>query len=90
MARKFYIKDEFIKRNKMYGFSYRRLSIYFLEKDGQPHLIDRLEYQTGSTPGARQMAFNHLVDKGYIPKKYGHKDMYESGAYKIYSIFEMF
>lgn len=90
MTRKFYFKDELIKRNKMYGYHIREVSIYYLDKEGDPHLIDRITYQTGSTPGNKQEVFNYLSERGYISLKYKGKDYYDSGAYKIYKLFEMF
>ena len=90
MTRKFYFKDELIKRNKMYGYHIREVSIYYLDKEGDPHLIDRITYQTGSTPGNKQEAFDFLADNGYVPQKYKGKNYYDSGAYKIYKLFEMF
>ena len=90
MTRKFYFKDELIKRNKMYGYHIREVSIYYLDKEGDPHLIDRIIYQTGSTPGNKQEVFNLLTAKGYISQKYKGKNYYDSGAYKIYKLFEMF
>ena len=90
MAKRFYFKDELIKRNKMYGYHIREVSIYYLDKEGDPHLIDRITYQTGSTPGNKQEVFNYLSDNGYISQKYKGKNYYDSGAYKIYKLFEMF
>ena len=90
MTRKFYFKDELIKRNKMYGYHIREVSIYYLDKEGDPHLIDRITYQTGSTPGNKQEVFNFLSERGYISQKYKGKNYYDSGAYKIYKLFEMF
>ena len=90
MTRKFYFKDELIKRNKMYGYHIREVSIYYLDKEGDPHLIDRITYQTGSTPGNKQEVFNYLSERGYISLKYKGKNYYDSGAYKIYKLFEMF
>ena len=69
MARKFYFKDVTIKHNKMYGYNIQEVSVYYLDEEGQPRLIDRLTYQTGSTPGNKQEVFNFLSDKGYISQK---------------------
>ena len=90
MARKFYFKDVTIKHNKMYGYNIQEVSVYYLAEEGQPRLIDRLTYQTGSTPGNKQEAFDFLADNGYVPQKYKGKNYYDSGAYKIYKLFEMF
>ena len=90
MTRKFYFKDVTIKRNKMYGYNIQEVSIYYLDKEGFPNLIDRITYQTGSTPGNKQEVFNFLTGKGYISQKYKGKNYYDSGAYKIYKLFEMF
>ena len=90
MTRKFYFKDELIERNKMYWYHIREVSIYYLDKEGDPHLIDRITYQTGSTPGNKQEVFNYLSERGYISLKYKGKNYYDSGAYKIYKLFEMF
>lgn len=89
MTKNFYFKQETIKRSKMYGYLVKEVSIYRLSKDGHPILLDRITYQTGSTPGAKQEVFNYLVDNKYIPQKYK-GDMYDTGAYKIYNVFEMF
>ena len=32
MTRKFYFKDELIKRNKMYGYNIQEVSVYYLDK----------------------------------------------------------
>ena len=90
MTRKFYFKDVTIKRNKMYGYNIQEVSVYYLDKEGQPHLIGRTTYNTGSTPGNKQEAFDFLADNGYVPQKYKGKNYYDSGAYKIYKLFEMF
>ena len=90
MAKRFYFKDVTIKRNKMYGYNIQEVSIYYLDKEGQPYLIDRITYQTGCTPGNKQEVFNLLIAKGYISQKYKGKNYYDSGAYKIYKLFEMF
>jgi hypothetical protein len=74
----------------MYGYNTQEVSVYYLDKEGQPHLIDRFNYQTGSTPGVHQEVFNFLSKNGYISQKYTNKKYYESGAYKIYKLFEMF
>ena len=75
MTRKFYFKDVTIKRNKMYGYNIQEVSVYYLDKEGQPHLIDRLNYQTGSTPGSKQEVFNLLSERGYISQKYKGKKL---------------
>lgn len=80
MTRKFYFKDVTIKRNKMYGYNIQEVSVYYLDKEGQPRLIDRITYQTGSTPGSKQEVFNLLTDKGYISQKYKGKNYYDSGG----------
>ena len=90
MTRKFYFKDVTIKRNKMYGYNIQEVSVYYLDKEGQPRLIDRLNYQTGSTPGSKQEVFNLLSERGYISQKYKGKNYYDSEAYKVYKLFEMF
>ena len=93
--RKFYFKDVLVEHNKRYGYSIRKISVYYLAKNGQPHLIDQFYYNTGSTPGAKQEIVNYLTShrysKGYfIPSKYHGKKYYDDGIYKIYQIFEMF
>lgn len=90
MTRKFYFKNVTIKHNKMYGYNTQEVSVYYLDKEGQPHLIDRFNYETGSTPGAQQEVFNFLSKNGYISQKYAGKKYYESNAYKVYKLFEMF
>lgn len=90
MAQRFYYKEVTIMYSKMYGYNIQEVSVYYLDKEGQPHLINRFTYQTDSTPGARQEVFNFLSENGYVSQKYKGKDLYDSGAYKIYKIFEMF
>ena len=90
MTRKFYFKDVTIKHNKMYGYNIQEVSVYYLDEEGQPRLIDRLTYQTGSTPGNKQEVFNFLSERGYISQKSKGKNYYASGAYKIYKLLEMF
>ena len=90
MARKFYFKDVTIKHNKMYGYNIQEVSVYYLDEEVQPRLNDRLNYQTGSTTGNKQEVFNFLFYCGYILQKYKGKNYYDSGAYKIYKLFEMF
>lgn len=98
MAKKFYFKDVTIKRNKMYGYNIQEVSVYYLDKEGQPHLIDRFNYQTGSTPGNKQEIVDYLTSHAYgldkphyyIPKKYNGKNYYDDEIYKKYKIFEMF
>lgn len=88
--KRFYFKEEVIKRSKMYGYLVKEVSIYYLDREGCPHLIDRIQYQTGCTPGVRQEVFNYLCSKGYIPKKF-HGDYYgEACPYKTIKLFEMF
>ena len=87
----FYYKVETLKRNKMYGYNTNEVSIYYLDSDGAPHLIDRVTYQTGCTPGAQNEAFKLLKDTGHIPAIiYEHFDFHDSGAYKDYNLYEMF
>ena len=91
MTKNFYFKVETIKRNRTYGFNTNEISIYYLDKEHAPHLIDRITYQTGSTPGAQNEVFKYLKEHGYISQyKYKHFDFHESGAYKQYNIYEMF
>lgn len=90
MARKFYFKDVTLKHNKMYGYNTQEVSIYYLDNEGAPHLIDRINYQTGSTPGNKQEVFKYLSENGYVSQKYKGKNYYDSGAYKVYKLFEMF
>ena len=88
--KRFYFKEEVIKRSKMYGYLVKEVSIYHLDREGCPHLIDRIQYQTGCTPGVRQEVFNYLCSKGYIPKKF-HGDYYgEAQPYKTIKLLEMF
>lgn len=98
MAKHFYYKDVTVKRNKMYGYNIQEISIYYLDKEKAPHLIDRIQYQTGGTPGAKQEILNYLTsrafgvnkEKYFIPKKYSGKNYYDDGIYKKYIIHEMF
>lgn len=90
MTKKFYFKNVTIKHSKMYGYNIQEVSVYYLDKEGRPHLIDRFTYQTGCTPGAQQEVFNFLSKNGYVSQKYKGQDLYDSGAYKIYRIYEMF
>lgn len=90
MARKFYFKEATIKHSKMYGYNTQEVSVYYLDKEGQPHLINRFTYKTSSTPGVKQEVFNFLSNNGYISQKYAGKNYYESYAYKVYKLFEMF
>ena len=70
--------------------TFKKYQFTILTKRGYPNLIDRITYQTGSTPGNKQEVFNLSIAKGYISQKYKGKNYYDSGAYKIYKLFEMF
>lgn len=86
----FYYKDTFIRANKTYGYHVKEVSVYSIDKDKEVHLIDRIEYTTGSTPGPKQIAFTALGNRGLVAKKYIGRDYYNSGAYKVIKLHELY
>ena len=91
MKTRFYFKEEVKSRNKRYGYNNCELTMYYLDKKGSPHIIDVLQYNSGSYAGGEQTTYRYLVEHGYIPKKYIDDQYYgDKLVYKHIKIFQLY
>ena len=91
MARAYMYSTKKLKHHRNSGTNTMEVSVYVIDsKDLIPMLVGRKEYNSSNTAGALQEAFDLLCNKGYI-QGFKAGDMYfESGAYKLVTLSELY
>lgn len=77
MAQVFYVTQRVLKHNKTYGYNVVEARVFKLLEDGSPSLVQAFDYQTGSTPGIRNLVLRELVSRGVLNSEFAGKDYYD-------------
>lgn len=86
MAKKFYVMQQVLKRNKTYGYNTVSASVYQIANDGTPCLVHAFQFKTGAIPGIRNLVLQELVKAEVLPKKYEKTDYYNQDTVKIFEL----
>lgn len=72
----FYVSEKVLKHNKTYGYNTVEARVYRILEDGSPSLVHVFDYQTGASPGIRNLVLRELVQTGKLNSEYAGKDYY--------------